>query len=207
MKHILDGIPEETLSVEQEESLFTAGDAVTLISHNLREAFYYAKGCSQKGELTEGEILSAVYMGLTSAAKNFQIGRIRFLAYAKPYVRGALSRATTANCLVKTVRKTEALPVEEPEDEESSYVPPRRMVDCPQPDMEGIYLKEEWLQLRSLLFQVLDDKERAIIELSYIGGLNLREIADLLGVSRADIHHCRMEALTKIRAKINEKCG
>lgn len=202
--NILEGVPEEKLTVEQETALHAAGDFDALVSHTLREAFYYAKGCYQSASLSEGEVLSAVYAGLTGAVKNFQKGRIRFFAYSKPYVRGALSRATTANCLVPTVYKTEELPIEDhEEDEESSYVPTKRPGGSAEtPEIEALCLKEEWLQLRPVLMEVLDEKERIIIELSYIGGLILQEIADLLGVTRSDVHHCRMEALRKVRNRL-----
>lgn len=204
MKSLLEGIPEEKLSVEQEEALLRAGDRVTLIAHNTLEAFYYGQGTHQSHGLSDGEILSAAYDGLTAAAKNFQPGRLRFFAYAKPYIRGALSRATRANCVVKTVREAEPLPAEEPEEPEDNYVPPHTTVAHHEPDVETICLREEWTQIRPVLFKVLDEKERIIIELNYIGGLNLREISDLLGVSRSDIQHKRMKALKKVRDRLLE---
>lgn len=202
MKSLLEGIPEDKLSVEQEEALLREGDRVTLIAHNTREAFHYGQGTHQSHGLSDGEILSAAYDGLTAAAKNWQPGRLRFFAYSKPYVRGALSRATRANCVVRTVREAEPLPVEEPEESEDSYVPPRTVVEHHEPDIEAVCLREEWTQIRPVLFDVLDEKERIIVELSYIGGLNLREISDLLGVSRSDVHHGRMEALKKVRNRL-----
>lgn len=203
MTHVLDSIPEDKLTPEQEEVLWRAGDKVTIISHNLREAFFYARGSSQSRGLSEGEILSAAYDGLTAAMKNWELGRLKFLPYAKPYIRGALSRATRANCIVRTVREAEPLPTEEPEEEEeTSYVPPRTVVEHSEPELELVCLKEEWAQIRPVLFDVLDEKERIIIELSYVGSLNLREISDLLGVSRSDIHHGRMEALRKVRNRL-----
>lgn len=203
--HVLDSIPEEKLTLEQETLLWHVGGKDEIISHNLREAFFYAKGSSQSRGLSEGELLGAAYDGLTAAMKNWDPERLRFFSYAKAYVRGALSRATRANCVVKTVREAEPLPVEEPEEEEDSYVPPRTVVEHHEPDLEAVCLKEEWLQIRPVMISVLDEKERIILELSYIGGLNLREISDLLGVSRSDIHHGRMEALKKIRNRLMEE--
>lgn len=201
MKSLLEGIPEDRLSVEQEEALLREGDRVTLIAHNTREAFHYGQGTHQSHGLSDGEILSAAYDGLTAAAKNWKSGQLRFFSYAKPYIRGALSRATRANCVVRTVREAEPLPVEEPEEEDETecYVPPRRLSEGHEPELEVICLKDEWAQIRPALFTVLDEKERIVVELSYVGCLNLREISDLLGVSRSDIHHTRLEALKKVR--------
>jgi RNA polymerase sigma factor (sigma-70 family) len=203
MKSVLTGVPTEKLSPEREAELLLAGDTDTVIAHNLREAAIYAKGSSQGRGLSDGELVSAAFDGLTAAIKNFKPDRITFFAYAKPYVRGALSRATRSNCVVRTVREAEPLPDEEPEEDETEcYVPPWRLSEGHEPELETIFLKDEWAQIRPVLFEVLDEKERLIIELSYIGGLNLREISDLLGVSRSDIHHSRMEALKKVRNRL-----
>jgi DNA-directed RNA polymerase specialized sigma subunit len=102
------------------------------------------------------------------------------------------------------VREAEPLPAEEPEEEETSYVPPRKANDHTEPDLEAVCLREEWHQIRPVMMAVLDEKEIIIVELSYIGGLNMREISDLLGVTRSDIHHCRVEAIRKIRTRLAE---
>lgn len=203
---ILQDLAENRFSRDKEKAL-AAGNAAgreQLILGNLREAAIYASGSSQARGLSEGEVLSAAFDGLTAAIKNWDPARLRFFSYAKPFVRGALSRATRANCVVRTVREAEPLPVEEPEEEEISYVPPRQVTDHHEPDLEAVCLREEWQQVRPVMLEALDEKERIIIELSYIGGLNLREISDLLGVTRSDTHHVRLEALRKIRTRLAE---
>lgn len=194
---ILEGIPTEKLTVEQERDS-TPED---LVLFTLREAYCYSRGCWQSRGLSEGETLSACYEGLQSAATNFQPSRGRFFSYAKAYVRGALSRAIRGNDVVKK-STVEQLPTETDDDEETvecpmpkpAYIPPHTL-----PDHDGFVAKDEWDRLVPTLRRILSERARMVLELRYKGGLSLLEIANLLGISRAAVSYTELVALKKIR--------
>lgn len=192
------------LTVDEEKHLVDTGDLTSLVEYNLREAFYYGKGCYQGKTLSEGNLLSAAYEGLTAAAKRFDPSRgLRFFAYAKPYVRGSFCKVHRDE---DKMHQAGVLKEDADDVEENNYVPVRTgaLPLCEMPNYESIFMKEEWARVKIVLEQVLDARERMIIELNFIGGLNLREIADLVGVSRSDVHHGKQEALKKIRNRLME---
>ena len=216
MSSLLKGIPEVGSLTPEQEGRLAGGDEAaleTLVLANLREGVYYAKGSASGCGFSDGELLSAVYDALSAAAQNFQPNRIRFFSYAKPYVRGAISRLRKSNDLVKRVRTVEPLPVEptddEPEDGDISVRPtkPAELPPCELPDFEGLFAREEFARLAPLLRSALDEKSRVVLELNYQGGLNLREIADLLGVTRSDVQHVRHAALKKLRLRLADREG
>lgn len=213
MSNILNGIPEVgTLTIEQENQLAGGDEAAreTLILANLREAVHYLKGSAKTRSLSDGELLSAAYEGLQAAVVNFQPDRIRFFAYAKAFVRGAASKARRAHNVVKRVRDTEPLPVEPTEDEvEDGELPcpqiiPSELPPCELPDYEGLFARDEWARILPRLRKILGPKQRAVLELHYLGGLNLREIADMLGVTRSDIQHTKQVALRMLRNRMSD---
>lgn len=201
-------LPTRRLTLSEEKEFVEAGDLASLIEYTLREAFYYGKGCYQGKSLKDGIVLSAAYDALTSAAKRFDPNwGLRFFAYAKADLRGALCKAHRADDTVNEVRVLWRDDKED-EEEENNYVPTRAGQLPPwseAPDYQAIFVKEEWAQIKPVLEQVLDARERMIIELNFIGGLNLREIADLVGVTRSDIHHGKAEALKKVRNRLMDQ--
>lgn len=219
--NILDGIPEEKLTLAQEWRCAVDKDHEALIMHSLREAFFYARGCYQCQSLSAGEILSACYAGLAKAAKRFRPNQIRFFGYAKADIRGELCRAGRNNHIVVNkahgqIHELEPLPEREEEDEEDdddkSVELPCKVVRLENillppvmPEFDAIYVREEWAKLEPLLRSVLNDKERMILELNFQGGLNLRQIGSMLQCSRANVHHCKQCALKKIRNKLMDK--
>lgn len=209
MSNILSGIPEEALSKAEEAQCVASGDLAGLIEHTLREAFRYAKGCFQSKALSDGEILAAAYDGLLAASKNFDPARIRFFAYAKPYVRGALCKVRKSHEVVKKGGVVEPLPdydaeIDDEQVELPSAPPKRDLPPHELPDFDAVFLREEWARLAPIFKRVLDARERMIIELHFLGGLNLREIADLLGVSRSDVQHAKQEGFKRVRNRLME---
>lgn len=207
MSKLLTGLPMMRLTRAEEKILLEQNDLNTLIEHNLREAFCYGKGTFQGRSLSDGNILSAAYEGLASAAKNFDPDHgLRFFAYAKPYVRGSLCKVHRNEDKMHQAGVLKEDTEDPDEENENNYVSPRTGASpwCKVPDYEGIFVKEEWSRVKPVLEQVLDARERMIIELNFLGGLNLREIADLMGVSRACVHHSRKEAFEKIRNHLME---
>lgn len=219
--NILDGIPEERLTLEQEWRCAVDKDHEALVMHSLREAFFYARGCYQSQSLSAGEILSSCYTALDKAAKRFRPNQIRFFGYAKADIRGALCRAARNNHTVvdKTsgkIHELEPLPEREEEDadddDDKSVELPCKIVRLENtllppvmPEFDAIYVREEWAKLVPLLLVVLNDKERMILELNFQGGLNLQQIANMLQFSRANVHHCKQTALKKIRNRLIDK--
>ena len=54
----------------------------------------------------------------------------------------------------------------------------------------------------ALLLNVLSPLERMIVELSVVGGFNIREISRLIGLSKSNIVNRRVEAFKKMREKM-----
>lgn len=210
MSAILTGLPEDKPTTEQEESWARSGDTEALILNNLREAYYYCRGCYQSRSMSEGEVLSAAYEALTKAAKNFTPDNARLLAYAKPYLRGALSAAAREKDVVKKVRDIEELTPEPDDDDDKDVEVLNKIrssthVPCALPDFEEMSIKEDWAEIVPMLRTLLTDKERLVLELNFRGGLNLQEIADLRGNSRAYWQLQKHNGLKKIRHCLLEK--
>ena len=206
--NILNGVPEGKQTPEQELAACALGDKEALILANLREAYYYSMGTYQSRGLSDGEVLSACYSGLASAAKTFRPGSLRFFSFAKAHVRGLLSRTVRSNDVVHKVRDVEPLDEiehEEDEDPDSTY---RKAVSSPDgtaPDFGGIHMREQWKMIEPLMREVLNDKERMVLELHFQGGLNCQEIAALMDYSRSYVHLQKQVALKKIRHCLMER--
>jgi RNA polymerase sigma factor (sigma-70 family) len=52
---------------------------------------------------------------------------------------------------------------------------------------------------------VLNDKEKAVIELQYFGGLPQQQIATILDISRDSVKTVRQRAINKMRGFFNQK--
>lgn len=207
MSTILNGIPEERLLPDQETELASQEDKTSLVLANLREAFFYARGCYQSRGQDDGEILSCCYDGLLSASKNFKPGGLRFFSFAKAHVRGALSKAVRSHDVVRKVREVEPLLDADEESEDTvdaPYTPdhPKELPACELPNFNELYVREEFAQILPLLRKCLTDRQRMVLELHFSGGLNLREIASLIGYSRAYVHLQKQAALRKIRHRL-----
>ncbi len=192
----LTEFPENPLTPEEEKT----ATPESLIMHSMREAFLYAFKCC-RGNLEEGEVLSACYLALDDASKNFKphhSARLRFFAYAKPYVRGKIIAEFRAKDVVRRARDHESIQTREDtgvysQNEEFFHEP------------DATHAHEEWESLKPLIDEVLSEKESMILELRYHGGLNFRQIGNLLGVSRSNTQNEHREALLKIRNKLMEK--
>lgn len=204
MKNILKDIPDAKLTPEREQELATRKDEDSLnelAMHSLREAFFYARRCWPGVE--SGELLSVCFTSLLAAARNFRPGRIRFFGFAKAHLRGALKKyARTQDVVKRGPRETEALPDVEEETEDSDDTTVHRRTAEPaatMPALEQIHIMELWGEVAPLLHKVLTPEEAMILELSFKGGLNLREIGELRGCSRAAMSLTKLSALKKLR--------
>lgn len=219
--NILDGLPEEKLTPEQENALAVQKDIDSLnrlVEHNLREAFLYSRKCYSS--LEEGESLQACYDGLMKAAKRFQPNRIRFFAYAKADIRGALTRMARTHDTVRrgpkelvSLNADNAEPLDDFDEhtidtskttEPKSGAQKALLQSSVEPDFDGINSREVWSQLEPAI-AALSPEERLIIELHFKGNLNLREIGTMLRLSRARIQQVKHSALQKIKLKLVER--
>jgi RNA polymerase sigma factor (sigma-70 family) len=199
----LSEFPESSLTPEDEIAAATSGTEeakLSLVMHSMREAFLYAFKCS-RGNLEEGEVLSACYLALVDATKNFNPHHsrgLRFFAYAKPFIRGRTIAEFRAKDVVRRARDHESLQVFEDSDvygpNEAAYSEP-----------EITHSKEEWESLAPLIKKCLNEREAAILDMYYKGGLNFRQIGDLLGVSRSHTQNDHRTALKKIRIYLLEQ--
>lgn len=95
---LLDSLPPEALSAAEEDALAIRiqktkqeDDINKLVLHNMKEGFLYAKRVC-RGHIADDELFSLTYSALVRNAKRFRPGMIRFFAFCKAGIRGALSR-------------------------------------------------------------------------------------------------------------------
>ena len=208
-----------TLTPQEEESLVQSGDQEQLVLRYMREAFIYGFRVS-RGGLEEGEIVSACYLALRDAARNFRPEKCtkaysgdfllkgRFFSYAKVYIRGRVIAEFRAKDVVRRVRNSDSLDdsygrrqVRNRSDEcaDTDFYGPLE-TDFQEPDLE--HAKEEVESMQPIIDRVLNEKEKMILQLRYKGGLNFRQIGALLGVSRSNMQNEHRNALKKIRNEL-----
>lgn len=221
MKDLLNGLPEiDSLARDQELTV----EPETLALHNMREGFFYAKKCC-RAMLSDDDIYSAVYEALCKAANNFKPGKIRFFAYSKPYVRGALSTVWREKNVVKRANNAVEIPMDEPavwaEETQGLELPEseggiteiiavqkgktKRPIPANEFEFEALQIREEYKLLKPLLRSVLTDKEQTVIALKYKSGLTFQKIGELLDTSRPDIQVTHARALKKLRSAAKRK--
>lgn len=226
---LLRGLPKKQLTMQQEDEL--AGriqaqkqhDGLDLTSinelsvYNMREAFAYTMACSRGHGFDPGTILSMCWKALCYAATNFQPGRIRFLAFAKPYLRSELYKAheelkVVRNAECQTLMSDSISQNECAEDGDEAVCQTRdsetfleSKVDVVESDLEGIMSRDEWGVMVPVLQSRLSEKERMVLELKYQSGFNFRQIGDLLRVSRSDTQATHTRAINKVRGALKGK--
>lgn len=217
---LLRGLPTEKLEMEREDALAAAGsetDRETIVLHNMREAFFYARHVCH-GKLPEDEIYSAVYGALAHAVRNYRPGTkvgVRFFAYAKPYIRGALCKEWKAKNVVKHAdHETLSAPEEQLNDTHDcawedrdgmSILSKWETQENQEPAFDEIHLREQLEVIRPILKSHLSEHERMIIELTYSGQHNFEELSKLLGVTRSAVQNSHTRAIRKVRAALRRK--
>jgi RNA polymerase sigma factor (sigma-70 family) len=225
MSAILNGLPERgDMAPGQESDLATRiqkhqreEDRNELVTHNLREAVCYGVGFS-KGRLPEDEILSVCYLALSKAARNFKPGGIRFFAYAKPYVRGEICLLWKSRDVVRNSSKheTELHPIKREiytsgdREEELTLTYDDRSLEINgepvEPEFAAIDLRERWAVVEPLMRSVLNERERMILELSYIGGFTFEQLRHKLVpvITRTAVQHTHTRAIRKLRSALSK---
>jgi RNA polymerase sigma factor (sigma-70 family) len=227
---LLRGLPKKQLNTEQENELAARIQAAKakgiedddsineLALHAMREAFYYGLACAKK--LPADAVYSLCYTGLHAAARNFAPNMIRFFAYSKAYVRGEIYRAYED---LKVVRKAEHQTLapdtctedEATEDHKMSlntsdtYEVSKRFLksDIVESALPDIMARDDWSVLKPIMDDKLSEKERMVLQLTYEGDLNFRQIGDLLNVSRSDAQATHTRAIKKLRCVLARKRG
>jgi RNA polymerase sigma factor (sigma-70 family) len=192
------------LSAEEEQALFAKarGENATatqvrdarefLITNHLLFAMTYARKLV-RGKLPDNEVVSAANFGLMKAFEAFDHKRgTRFAAYAKPYIRSEIQSLWRSKDIVDYHGNY-------PDDEAGETL---TLVDADegivQPDVEGDS-KELILQCLKESKRVLTAKEAKVLRMFYEEDLNLREIGDTLGITRARVHQIHNGAVEKLR--------
>jgi len=204
---LLDSLPKERLTQNEEFALAaqiqktpTDQDLLnTLVLHNMEEGFRYTKGVC-RSKIADDELFSLVYQTLYRNAKRFQPGGIRFHAFAKAGLRGAVSRYWRT---LNTVRNaTEMITLSVPRDEEEGESNFEPHVDA---EFSAIHFRERFEFVKAAMKKKLSPQERMIIDLVYNQSFNFQEIGDLLGITRSAIQSTHAECLKKIRQELDRK--
>jgi RNA polymerase sigma factor (sigma-70 family) len=168
-----------------------------LVMHSLTRAFRYVMSW---GNITEGEALSISYSALVKAAGNFRDTSTRFLAYAKPFLRGALAREWKDRAVVtnswrrrKENETCEVTPLDEALDKHRALVP--TTVDFP---FDEISDKMRLEQLQKYLRR-LTPQEQMVIELFFWGEFSQEQISQLVRCSRKAICSTMKRGLKRLR--------
>lgn len=230
---LLRGLPKKPLTTQQEDQLAgriqgakqkeeTDLDSINeLALYNMREAFAYTLACSRGHNFDPGVVFSICWKALCYAATNFQPGRIRFLAFAKAYLRSELFRAPEELQVVRNTKAGDVIclvpdeifgnEIESSADMGSDFTHRRceelseLKHDTVEPDLEGIMNRDEWEVMKPIIQSRLSEKERMVLELKYQSGFNFRQIGDLLRVSRSDTQATHTRAINKVRGALKGK--
>lgn len=164
-----------------------------LALHNLQEAVIYVRHCS-RGSLGQEEIISLCWVALRQAAKNYRHHKskgIRFFAFAKQYLRGQITAERKRRMVVRNSEQQTTL--------SEINIDSSLVETTVEPDYSHIEFKELFDSLRPAMFEVLTDRERAILILRYNSGFSFTEIGERIGFSRQSIQKNHAAALVKLR--------
>jgi len=230
----LNTLPDRNLTKDQEAALSRRirkgpgkKEALDrLVVNNLKEASIYAKHYCPKDLFSDGEIMSLCYDVLTKSAPRFQPSfGIRFVAFCKHRLRGAVKRHCTTLDVVKhaSVKRTD-------NEGGPSFIPfvggceiPNRdkgtdREDSPASeiyetstqggtvdfDFTGVDMRELLVPLRHVLREKLNPRQRMILRLVYELGFNMQEIGDMLAVSRSAVQMTHSSALQILRRELGQ---
>lgn len=180
-----------------------------LVLHNMEEGFIYTKKVC-RGRIPDDELFSLVYKTLFRNAKRFRPGGIRFHAFAKAGLRGALSRYWSGLNTVKNATEiisfdASVLPASDLYEgtEKTNIVDFNGKVS--DPEFSIIHFRERLAHVQSAMEIKLSAQERMIITLVYTNGFNFQEVGNLLGITRSAVQSMNAEALKKIRQALTRK--
>lgn len=220
MKFLFDLLPpERALSPTQENALFRSADGRSnAVLHNMREAFAYAKYLC-KSRMADGAIFSLVYSALSNAARRYRpsmnkrFAKSRFFGYAKPYIRGELSRTWKKQNVVPNSRciSLEALwasmAAEErengPQDNEAMPIYDTAV----EPEFDAIHTRERWEIVAPIMHKTLTCQEKMVIDLYYYGQFSFEDIGKMLEISRSAVQITHTRAIKKLGNAVAREKG
>lgn len=206
-------IVQEKLLVKKIQKHQREEDITQLALCNMEEAFLYTKKCNKNPNFSDGEIFSMCYKELVRNAKRFRHLRkgIRFFGFCKMGLRCELIKMIRGQFIVKN---KDSVPHETffrnheltDEDWTSRLVTGHLPCDWKEASMEfdfsDIDSKETWEAMKRIMVKILTERDRMIIELIYMNGFNLPEVASMLGISRSNVQKSRKAALEKLRSEL-----
>lgn len=195
---ILKDLPQIPLSAEYEQALFLTGGTEKLILHTIVPAFKYVQSVRKgKMDITAAEILSLVYAALSKSIRTFKPGMKSFLAYSKPFLRGALHKYWCDINVVKNAFRHEAPESDEfPKPIESEHV---------EPAWEAIHWAETWKIVEPVIQKTLTPIEIRVLEFRYKFSYTLEAAGEEIGKSRERVRQIEKEALKKLRAALSSR--
>jgi RNA polymerase sigma factor (sigma-70 family) len=219
---LLESLPADVLTREQEFALAATiqktkdEDTVNdLVLHTMREGFLYAKKVC-RSKIEDDELFSLCYIALRRNAKRFRPGGVRFFAFAKPGMRGALSRYwktldTVKNSSLHESEVEDYAPAQvfigsdiEQDDYTSAVCFAYRDADEPtvDPDFRSIDIREKLDIVKDIAKRKLSEQERMILDLTYTSGFTFQKIGDLTNTTRSAAQLIHTKALRKIRCEL-----
>lgn len=216
--NILENLPQESPSAEQEQQMSIIEDKEPLILGFMRPAFFYLRKIARNKE-SDSTLLSLTYEALVKSARNFKPGMQRFIPYSKAYLRGTLfaywkdSRVKSADGFSTGRLPTKNYDKHDPRPDliyadsikcsGLNYVlmpsNPEGHLGSDEPEIDKIHFKLFWEDMAPRISEVLTAREIQIITLFYIQGLPFPEIQAKLGITRQAIHAAVKRALKKLR--------
>lgn len=212
----LESLPEEKLTLEQEFELGrkiqkkkNSADIETLVLHNMREAFLYAKKVC-RAQINDGLIFSVCYRALDRMAKMYQPRKLRFFVYAKVAIRGELSNYQESLSVVRNAVTISSDVIEMDDDRAGKgselllITGARPQVWEPHidPETNSLEQKESIALIRATMARILNEQEMMIMDLVHKAGFNFQEIARLLGISRSAVQATYSHTLKKVRFEL-----
>lgn len=197
MNAVLKGLPTEPLSAEREQELFAAGDTEKLLLHTVVPAFKYAQNARKgKVNISHAELLSICYGALSKSLKTFRPGMQSYLAYSKPFIRGAMCSHWRDQNVVRDAFRHEA-----PEGDE---FPKPLAAEHVEPSFEEIHWREQWAYVEPFIRQ-LAPIEIKVLELRFKFSYTLEAAGREIGKSRERARQIEAAALHKLRAALSNR--
>ena len=210
--HYINGGPSlpPPLTPEQEKALLTrmmAGDAAArddLITHNLRLVVYLAKKYENSG-VPQEDMISIGTIGLIKAVDSFDYSKgTRLSTYASRCVENEiLMYFRSLKKQNGEVFMGDAIDT----DKDGNPLTVEDVISDDRDIVEEIETKRRWLEVKKLIENMEDDREKEIIILRY--GLNnakpltQREVAQRLNISRSYVSRIEKKILQDLKKKVN----
>jgi RNA polymerase sigma factor (sigma-70 family) len=231
-----DSLPHDKLTTDEEDALARKiqrnkkdTDSIhRLVMHNMREAVIYMRRCSH-GLVEDGELISVLYTAMCLSAKRFKPGKVRFFAFSKVRIRGAVKRNWQTLDVVKKAKamsrgqahadlRAEKPSKQLPDDEEAQIAPgvplpplldsdPLDDSEVVQPEFDRVTMNERWALVKVIIDRVCSEREKMILNLVYMEGFNQNEIGVMMEpkICRERVRQLHDSGLRKVRWELLEK--